>query len=125
MESRNVLHIMNFVRAEDFRYDPEELFDTYLNHIKVCDEYQLPYVEMFQYDAFINQRYVDALEARPNPLREVGVWLEMCRQLVEKVGLEWQGNPDTNWDWHVNPDMLMAYIRSRSCFSLYFMVFTP
>ncbi len=108
MKSRNVLHIMNFVRAEDFRYQ-HFLFDTYVSHIEVCDQYQLPYVEMLQYDAFINEKYVQVLKDRPNPLREVGVWFENCRQLIEKVGLTWQGNPDTNWDWHVNPNMLMAY----------------
>ncbi len=108
MKSRNVLHIMNFVRAEDFRF-LDFLFDTYVKHVEVCDKYQLPYAEMLQYDAYIKEEYVQVLKDRPNPLREVGIWMELCRQLIEKVGLEWQGNPDTNWDWHVNPDMLMAY----------------
>ncbi len=108
MKSRNVLHIVNFVRAEDFRF-LHHLFESYVKHIETCDRYQLPYAELFQYDALIRDDYIQVLKDRPNPLREVGVWFENCRRLIEKVGLEWQGEPDKTWDWHVNPDMLMAF----------------
>lgn len=113
MSSKNALNIVNFVRAADWRVDPELLYQTYENHLKICVEYGFPSTFLFQYDALANPRYVDALSVIPDEKRELGVWLEMAREQIERVGLPWAGRPEYQWDWHTNPDMLMAYTQEQ------------
>lgn len=40
---------------------------------------------------------------------EIGLWFECVKQLVEKAGLPWRGDPALTWDWHVVPGFLLAY----------------
>lgn len=113
MNAKKVVTIVDFVRAEDWRLDPEKLFVTYENHLKLNAEYGFPSTCLMQYDALANPRYVAALDAVPDTNREMGVWVEMAREQIEKVGLSWTGRPEYQWDWHTNPDMLMAYTREQ------------
>ena len=113
MENKKVLTIVDFVRAEDWRVDGEKLFQTYVNHLKLNAQYGFPSSCLMQYDALANPRYVAALETYPDANREIGVWIEMAREQIEKVGLPWMGRPEYNWDWHTNPDMLMAYTQDQ------------
>ena len=113
MNGKKVLTIVDFVRAEDWRMDAEKLFQTYVNHLELNRKYGFPSSCLMQYDALANPRYVAALEKVPDENREIGVWIEMAREQIEKVGLPWMGRPEYNWDWHTNPDMLMAYTQEQ------------
>ena len=113
MNAKKVVTIVNFVRAEDWRMDGERLYQTYENHLKLCAEYGFPSTFLMQYDALANPRYVAALDVVRDEKRELGVWLEMAREQIEKVGLPWTGRPEYKWDWHTNPDMLMAYTQEQ------------
>lgn len=106
---KNIVNIVNFVRAEDFRNTQEELYDTYKRQIELCRQYPMPYTFLLQYDALIRPEYVVLLQENPDPNCEVGVWFEMAQEQVEKCGIQWRGAPGTKWDWHVNPGLLMAY----------------
>ncbi len=106
---KNIVTILNFVRAEDPRWDQNALYDTVRNQLKICMDSHMPYVYHLQYDAMIQERYISLFRGNPDPNRELGVWFELCRELIEKVGLEWKGQENYRWDWHVCPDMLMAY----------------
>ena len=106
---KNIVNIINFVRAEDPRNTQEELYDTYKRQVQLCRQYPMPYTFLLQYDALVRPEYVALLLQDPDPHCEVGIWIEMAQEQVEKCGLTWRGRPGYKWDWHVNPDLLMAY----------------
>ncbi len=108
--AKNIANIVNFVRAADFRVDARELLDTYLQELELARSYPLPCTFLLQYDALVKPEYTaPLLDSAGDSRIEVGVWLELCRELVERAGIEWRGRPGCDWDWHVDPDMLMAY----------------
>lgn len=59
------------------------------------------------YDAMIKPEYSKPLLTNDNPDLEVGLWLELSKEAVERAGLNW--NEEHNWTWHVNPGMLLGY----------------
>lgn len=106
---KNIINIVNFVRAEDYRNTQEELYDTFKQQVELCRQYPMPYTFLLQYDALIHPEYVALLLENPDSNCEVGVWFEMAQEQVEKCGIKWRGEPGTKWDWRVNPGLLMAY----------------
>ena len=109
MNSKRVVNIINFIRAEDPRPGQKELFDTFVNEVELCKSYPMPYTFLMQYDTLVRPEYVKVLKDNTDSNMEIGVWIEMAQEQVEKLGIKWRGRPGYKWDWHVNPDMLMAY----------------
>ena len=109
MKSKKIVNIVNFVRAEDPRVQQKELFDTFVNEVELCKKYTMPYTFLMQYDALARNEYVNVLKSNTDKNMEIGIWIEMAQEQVEKVGIEWRGRKGFKWDWYVNPDMLMAY----------------
>lgn len=109
MTPKKIITIVNFVRSADPREDPDRLFDTFCRQVQQGAEVGLPHTFLLQYDALAKPRYVAALADTPCSVREVGVWIEMAKEQVERCGLTWHGRPGFEWDWHVNPGFLMAY----------------
>ncbi len=110
MKTKKVINIINFIRAEDPRVEQQMLYDTFKNQIELCREYPMPYTFLMQYDAIARPEYVKLLKDNEDDKNmEIGVWIELAREQIEKVGLTWNGLPDRKWDWRVNPGMLMAY----------------
>lgn len=107
--NKNIINIVNFVRAEDFRNTQEELYDTFQCQVELCRQYPMPYTFLLLYDALVRPEYVALLQENPDPRCEVGVWIEMAQMQVEKCGMKWRGDPGCKWDWRVNPGLLMAY----------------
>lgn len=112
MEKNRVVNLVNFVRGCEPRPEAAGL-DLYLpvvNQLAVDKQYGLPHTFLLQYDAMLREDFRTLFQkenARPDC--EVGVWLELCRPLTEKVGIPWRGRPGYDWDWYVNPGFLMAY----------------
>lgn len=109
MNSKKIVNIINFVRAEDPRVEQSVLYGTFKNQVELCRSYPLPYTFLMQYDAFVRPEYVKLLVENPDPNMEIGVWIELAQEQVEKVGIKWDGREGFKWDWHVHPGMLMGY----------------
>ena len=109
MNSKKIVNIINFVRAEDPRVEQSVLYGTFKNQVELCRSYPLPYTFLMQYDAFVRPEYVELLTNNPDPNMEIGVWIELAQEQVEKVGIKWDGREGFKWDWYVHPGMLMGY----------------
>ena len=109
MKSKKIVNIINFVRAEDPRVEQDVLYNTFKNQVELCKSYPMPYTFLMQYDAMVRPEYAELLLNNDDPNMEVGVWIEMAQEQVEKVGLNWDGRPGFKWDWYVHPGMLMGY----------------
>lgn len=109
MNKQKIINIINFVRGEDPRNTQEELYDTFKKQVELCRSYPMPYTFLFQYDAMVKPEYAALVKENPDPNCELGVWIELAQEQVEKCDIEWRGRPGFKWDWHVNPGFLMAY----------------
>ena len=107
MKTKKIVNIVNFIRGEDWRFAHDELHQTFINTLELCKKYPMPYSLLMLYDAMVKPEYSDALLANDDPNMEVGLWLELSKEVVERAGLKW--NDEHNWTWHVNPGMLLGY----------------
>lgn len=107
MVTEKIINIVNFIRSEDWRCDSEELHQTFINELELCRKYPMPHPFLMLYDAMIKPEYSEPLLANDDPDLEVGLWLELSKEAVERAGLCW--NEEHNWTWHVNPGMLLGY----------------
>ena len=98
MLSKRVANIINFIRGEDPRVEQKVLYDTFVKQLELCKKYPMPYTFLMQYDAMVRPEYAKLLLDNTDPNMEVGVWIELAREQIEKVGLGWQGNPEWKWD---------------------------
>lgn len=107
MKTKKIVNIVNFIRAEDWRFDSKELHETFLSELELCKKYSMPYTFLMLYDAMIKPEYSEPLLKNADPNMEIGLWLELSKEAVERAGLEWK--EERNWTWHVNPGMLLGY----------------
>ena len=61
------------------------------------------------YDVFADSDYVDYLKKATKPIDEIGAWLEVTKELVEKVGIVWRGKFGLGWVHTTNVGMLPGY----------------
>ena len=103
--NRRIMNIVNFVRG----YDPEgkDIFYPLKRQVEVNKQYGIKNTFLLQYDAMLRDDFNQLFLTERNENMELGVWFENCRQLIERVGLEWKGRWD--WDWHVNVGFLPGY----------------
>ena len=114
MEKR-VINLVNFVRGCEPRRDLV-LFAPVKLDLETDRRYHLPHTFLLQYDAMEREdfRTLFQRELKENAsLTELGVWFEMSRGLIEKLGMVWRGRPGYDWDWHVDPGFLEAYTVSQ------------
>lgn len=113
-----VMNIVNFVRGNEPRYPDIDLVLPLREEIALNTKHHLPNTILLQYDALLRSDLVATAKAAEPDKTEYGVWLEMCRQLVEKAGIPWRGRPGWDWEWYVNPGLPMGYTpaeRERIC----------
>ncbi len=113
-----VMNIVNFVRGNEPRYPDIDLVEPLREEIALNTKYHLPNTILLQYDALLRDDIVQTAKSAEQDKTEYGIWLEMCRQLVEKVGIAWRGRPGWDWEWFVNPGLPMGYSpaeRERIC----------
>ena len=103
----NIVNIMNFVRGVG-RNPDLDLVTPVKKELELCQKYGYKNTFLMQYDAMIRKEFVDIIKSADEKT-EVGVWVEIGRQLIDKVGLQWEGSKECDWDWHVNPGFLPAY----------------
>lgn len=98
---------MTFLRTKDPRPENAEYIVQYLEQIKLRDQYHIPYTCLMTYDAMRNSTITKLIKKDKNERTDISIWLELCREVVEKVNIQWRGLND--WEWTVEPGFLMAY----------------
>ncbi len=107
----NIVNIMNFVRSKTHG-DYEMMLKTTKSEIELVKKYGFDNTFLLQYDAVIDPNYIKLFKENIDEKMELGLWFEVVRPLVLKVGLEWRGK-DADWDWHIIPGFLMAYTQEE------------
>ena len=110
--ARRVMNIVNFVRGCEPRHEMD-LVTPLREEIALNTANRLPNTILLQYDAMLRDDLMAVARSADRDLTEYGVWIETCRQLVEKVGLKWRGREGWDWDWYINPGFLMAYTHAE------------
>lgn len=105
----NIVNIMNFVRGVEPRNPSLDLLAPVLGQIALNKKFGFENTFLLQYDAIIDKKFSDVFLAERDEKTELGVWIEIVRPLVEKVGIAWRGRPGYDWDWHVDPGFLPSY----------------
>ena len=107
-----VVNIINFVRAVEPRNKSLDLLKPVKEQLKLQKKYNFPFTFLLQYDTLTTKEFVNLFEGEKENI-ELGLWLEMVQSLVEKVGIKWKGRPGFSWDYHVDPDFLIAYHKEQ------------
>lgn len=103
---KKVMNIVNFVRGIEPRYEMD-LYTPVKEQIRCNKEYGIPNTFLLQYDAMVRPDFQELFLQEKDEKMELGVWFENCRELIERIGLQWNGRFD--WDWHVNVGFLEGY----------------
>lgn len=106
--NKRVMNLVNFVRGCEPRY-PKDLYTPVVKQMEVNAKYGFDNTFLLQYDAMQREDFRALFLEKRDEKMELGIWLEMCRELTEKVGIPWRGRPGFDWDWYVDPGFLMAY----------------
>jgi len=109
-----IVNYMNFVRfyeprTEDQQGSVAKMYNCTKREIEIAKEYNIDSTFLLQYDALIDENYIDLFKSNVDEHMEIGLWFEVVRPLTDKVGLKWRGNPQWGWDWKIVPGFLMAY----------------
>ncbi len=104
---KSIINIVNFIRACEPRR-PMDLIEPIVKQIELAEKYNLPTTFLFQYDALVLPQFTDLVKDCDEKY-ELGVWLEIPKPLVEKVGLKWRGREGFDWDWFSHVGMLVGY----------------
>ena len=107
-----VVNIMNFVRAVEPRA-VIDLMEPVVEEIKLNKKYGFENTFLLQYDTMLSEEFVNLFKKEKDEKMELGIWIEMAKPLVEKIGVEWRGRKDWTWDYHVNPGFLPAYTKEQ------------
>ncbi len=106
MSKRQVLNIVNFIRAIEPRYK-SDMIGAVRNEIAYMKKHNLRGTFLIQYDAMLMPEYVDMLKDLDSEQFEIGVWHEIVEPQVEAVGIKWRGR--WSWDWHTDCGFPMGY----------------
>lgn len=109
----NIVSIMNFVRGVEPRNPNLDLFKPTFMQMELNKKYNFPNTFLLQYDAMIREDFQKLFLDNKDENTEIGVWIEVVRPLVEKVGIKWRGRQGYDWDWYVDPGFLPAYTKTQ------------
>lgn len=112
MMKKKIMNVVNFVRGIEPRWEMD-LYAPVVNEIEVNKKYHIPATFLLQYDAMLRDDFRQLFQKEKSEYIEMGVWVENCRALIEKVGLQWRGREGYDWDWHVNAGFLQGYERKQ------------
>ena len=110
-----IVNFMNFVRQCDPRLENSEeiLFETTKQELAIAKEYGIQNTFLLQYDALIDERYINLFQKEADETTELGLWFEIPKPLLDKAGLPWRGRDGWTWDWHIVPGFSMAYTQEE------------
>lgn len=110
MKKRQIINIVNFIRAIEPRYK-SDMIGAVRNEILYMKKHNLRGTFLIQYDAMLMDEYVDMLRDLDPEQFELGVWYEVVEPQVKAVGLPWTGR--WSWDWHTNCGFPMGYTKPQ------------
>lgn len=64
---------------------------------------------LLQYDALVDEKFTDVIRAESKEQDEIGLWLEVVKDLVEDADMVWRGREGWSWDYYVDPGFMMSY----------------
>lgn len=96
-----------FLRTKDPRPEYAEHIIQYKEQVKLRDKYNVPFTCLMTYDALRDSEMSSLVKGSMDEKTDIGIWLELCREVVEKAGIKWRGKQE--WEWTVEPGFLMAY----------------
>ena len=97
---KKVVNILFFLRNEELRIPQLDLFEVFKKQVTLANKYDFPATYLFEYDALIDERYIEYIKKYINGQSEIGGWWEIVKPLCEKADIRWRGREDHNWDWH-------------------------
>jgi hypothetical protein len=98
-----IVNIVNFIRGVEPRAKVD-LYEPVREQLALLKKYDLRGTFLLQYDALLDETYIDMLRDSPH---ETGVWLEIMEPLVRDCGLPWRGR--FPWDWHSHVGFSVGY----------------
>jgi hypothetical protein len=98
-----IVNIVNFIRGVEPRAKVD-LYEPVREQLALLKKYDLRGTFLLQYDALLDETYVNMLRDSPH---ETGVWLEIMEPLVRDCGLPWRGR--FPWDWHSHVGFSVGY----------------
>ena len=110
MGRNRIVNIVNFIRGIEPRRELD-LVEPVREEIYLNKKYGFDNTFLIQYDAMCSEEITGLLKKEQDEHMELGIWLELARELVESIGVKWEGRWD--WDWHVNPGFLIAYTKEE------------
>ena len=111
-QSRTVMNLVNFVRGCEPRREID-LVEPLAEQIKLNTEYGFANTILFQYDAMLRDDIMAVARTADPQKTEYGLWFEIVKPLVEKVGIKWRGRNNWGWDWFVDPGFLESYTHAE------------
>jgi len=106
----HLANVVNFVRGAEPRDPKIDLVKPLAEEIALNTRYGLPNTILLQYDAMLRDDLMKTALSADRAKTEYGVWIEIVKELTDKVGLPWRSkHPGWTWDWHVMPGFLMSY----------------
>ena len=111
--NKRIVNIVNFVRGIEPRDPTSDLFLPTKMQMEIAKAERIPTTFLLQYDAMLRDDFRSLFLKEKAPYIEIGVWLENCRELIEKIGLKWKGRPGYDWDWYANVGFLEGYTTSQ------------
>ncbi len=106
--NEKIVNLVNFVRGIEPRWE-SDLFLPVKRQIEINKKYGVESTFLLQYDAMKRKEFRTLFLDERDERIEIGVWFENCRELIETIGLKWNGREGYDWDWHVNVGFLMGY----------------
>ena len=106
-KKRQILNIINFIRAIEPRDASIDLLYTTRKQIELMEKYRFSGTFLIQYDALLLPEYQDLLKSLDPERYEIGIWYEVVQPLTEACGIEWHGRYP--WDWHCHCGFPIGY----------------
>ncbi|MBQ9482404.1 MAG: hypothetical protein IJU84_09580, partial [Clostridia bacterium] len=104
----NIVTVVNFIRSEEeYRTSKEDLKETVINQMALAEKYKIPTTFLYQHDALVKPEWVDLV--KPYEYIEIGLWLELNRDLIERAGCEWKGDKNRTWEYFSHIDLTCGY----------------
>lgn len=111
MQKKQILNIINFVRAVEPRVPERDMLLPIKEQIRLMKENNLKGTFLLQYDALVRPEFTDLFINLDPKQFELGLWHEIVQPQVEACGLTWRGR--FAWDWHTECGFSVGYTKKE------------
>lgn len=111
MEKRQIVNIVNFVRALEPRHPEVDLLGTVKKQAELMQKHGLRGTFLFQYDVLIEPTFMEFFKSLDPQQFEFGVWHEVVEAQCAACGIEWHGR--WAWDFHTHCGFPVGYTKEQ------------